>query len=36
MYDWTQWLDHVTNPSNVFLLEDLGGGRARIRFSSGT
>ena len=30
MYDWTQWLDHVTNPSNVFLVEDLGGGMVKL------
>ncbi len=30
MYDWTTWLDHVTDPSNVFRIEDLGGGLYRI------
>ena len=30
MYDWTSWLDHVTDPSNVYLLENLGGGYYRI------
>ena len=30
MYDWTNWLDHVTDPSNVFQLEDLGGGLVRL------
>lgn len=30
MYDWTYWLDHVTNPSNVFQLVDLGGGLVQL------
>ena len=30
MYDWTQWLDHVTSPSNVFRIEDIGGGLYQI------
>lgn len=29
-YDWTEWLDHVTDPSNVFRLESLGGDLYRI------
>jgi len=30
MYDWTTWLDHVTSPSNVFRIEDQGGGLYKI------
>lgn len=30
MYDWTHWLDHVTNPSNVYQLVDLGGGLVQL------
>lgn len=30
MFDWTTWLDHITEPSNVFRLEDVGGGLTRI------
>lgn len=30
MYDWTNWLDHVTSPSNVYRLEDLGGGLYKL------
>ena len=30
MYDWTTWLDHVTDPSNVYNLVDLGGGLYRL------
>ena len=30
MYEWEYWLDHVTNPSNVFMLEDMGGGLVRL------
>ncbi len=26
MYDWTTWLDHVTNPSNRFTVVDNGNG----------
>ncbi|MGD9567510.1 MAG: hypothetical protein AB7V48_04210 [Sedimentibacter sp.] len=26
MYDWTTWLDHVTNPSNQFNVVDNGNG----------
>ena len=25
-YDWTEWLDHVTNPSNKFVLKNLNTG----------
>lgn len=30
MYDWTHWLDHVTDPSNVYQLVDLGGGLVQL------
>ena len=30
MYDWSIWLDHVTSPSNVFRIEDQGGGLYKI------
>lgn len=26
MYDWTTWLDHVTSPSNTFIMVDNGDG----------
>lgn len=26
MYEWTSWLDHVTDPSNVFTVVDNGNG----------
>ncbi len=30
MYDWTHWLDQVTDPSNVYQLVDLGGGLVQL------
>lgn len=30
MYDWTKWLDHVTNPSNRYTMVDNGDGTFTI------
>ena len=30
MYDVTKWLDHVTDPANVFILEKIEGNKYRI------
>lgn len=31
MYDWTKWLDHVTDPSNRFTVVDKGDGTWEIK-----
>ena len=30
MYDWTKWLDHVTDPSNTYTIHDNGNGTYTI------
>ena len=31
MYDWTKWLDHVTDPSNRYTMVDNGDGHSPLR-----